>query len=134
MEGKSTFYIEMEETVNVLKHGSQHSLVIMDELGRGTSTFDGVAIAYSVLKYLVENLKCRTIFATHYHILIEEFRVYKEIEFCNMAAVLDDKMERVIFLYKLTKGECLESFGINVAKVKLKFYLNLINKHFRKFE
>ena len=108
----------MEETVNVLRDGSLNSLVIMDELGRGTSTFDGVAIAYSVLKYLIENIKCRTIFATNYHNLIEEFRIYEEIEFFTMAAVLDDKEERIIFLYKLTKGQCLKSFAINVAKVK----------------
>lgn len=56
MEGKSTFYIEMEETSNAVKQGSKHSLIIMDELGRGTSTFDGVAIAYAILRYLVEHL------------------------------------------------------------------------------
>jgi DNA mismatch repair ATPase MutS len=56
MEGKSTFFIEMEETSNAVRRGTKHSLIIMDELGRGTSTFDGVAIAYSILRYLVEHL------------------------------------------------------------------------------
>lgn len=73
MEGKSTFFIEMEETSNAVKYSTSNSLIIMDELGRGTSTFDGVAIAYSILKYLVQHVKCRTLFATHYHILLDEF-------------------------------------------------------------
>jgi len=85
-KGKSTFYIEMEETLNICRTSSKCSLAILDELGRGTSTFDGVAIAYSVLKYLVESVKCRIMFATHYHILLEEFRLYPEIEFYHMAA------------------------------------------------
>ena len=76
MEGKSTFFIEMEETFNAVMHSSPNSLVIMDELGRGTSTFDGVAIAYSILKYLVEQKRCRSLFATHYHVLLDEFRLH----------------------------------------------------------
>ena len=117
MEGKSTFFIEMEETLNIVNSGSKNSLAILDELGRGTSTFDGVSLAYSVLKYLVENLGCRTIFATHYHVLLEEFRMYAEIEFFHMAAIIDEKMEKVVFLYKLKEGQCSSSFGLNVAKV-----------------
>ena len=120
MEGKSTFFIEMEETNNAMKLGSQHSLIIMvnwwlenrkkslnleiennivilkilffltqlifqDELGRGTSTFDGVAIAYSILCYILENMKCRTLFATHYHMLLEEFRNHPNVAFYHMA-------------------------------------------------
>ena len=68
LEGKSTFYIEMEETLNIVKTGTRHSIAILDELGRGTSTFDGVALAYSVLKYIVEEVRCRTLFSTHYHV------------------------------------------------------------------
>lgn len=70
MEGKSTFFIELEETLVPLNYGTEHSLFITDELGRGTSTFDGVAIAYSVMKYLVEKVKCRVLFATHFRVLV----------------------------------------------------------------
>jgi len=75
----------MEETANLTKLGTENSLAILDELGRGTSTFDGVAIAFAVLKYLVQNIKCRALFATHYHILLEYFRLYTdEIKYCFM--------------------------------------------------
>ena len=91
MEGKSTFFIEMEETLNIVKKATKNSIAILgrtificivfiyvkDELGRGTSTFDGVAIAFSVLRYMIEEIHCRTLFATHYHLLIEEFKMYK---------------------------------------------------------
>jgi len=123
MEGKSTFFIEMEETVNILKSGTVRSLAILDELGRGTSTFDGVALAFSVLKFLLENLRCRTIFATHYHVLIEEFRIFPEIEFYHMDAVIDEVNEKVQFLYKLKEGECHQSFGLNVAKVLIRKFM-----------
>jgi DNA mismatch repair protein MSH6 len=63
----------MEETLNIVKKATKNSIAILDELGRGTSTFDGVAIAYSVLKYIIDSIQCRTLFATHYHLLIEEF-------------------------------------------------------------
>jgi len=105
----------MEETCNAVKHCTFNSLCIMDELGRGTSTFDGVAIAYSVVKYLADNIKCRTLFATHYHYLLEEFRMNKNIGYFNMACFVEE--DRVVFLYKLKPGECQKSFGINVAKV-----------------
>lgn len=91
----------MEEAYNSVKYGTSNSLVIMDELGRGTSTYDGVAIAYSILKYLIEKIQCRAMFATHYHILIEEFASCPGVCFYNMACHVDDKQEKVIFLYKL---------------------------------
>lgn len=72
-EGKSTFFIEMEETKSILTYGTSKSLAIIDELGRGTSTFDGMAIAYSVLVDLIERIQCRCIFATHYHTLACQF-------------------------------------------------------------
>jgi DNA mismatch repair protein MSH6 len=76
LEGKSTFYVELEETCNIVKEATSRSLVLLDELGRGTSTFDGVSIAFGVLKYIIDRIKCKTLFSTHYHILLEEFRLY----------------------------------------------------------
>lgn len=117
LEGKSTFYIEMEETVNAVKFSTKNSLVIMDELGRGTSTFDGVAIAYGVLKHLLDVVCCRTLFATHYHVLLEEFRdSYEHLAYYFMDCFFDAAKERIIFKYKLKQGECPRSFGIQVAK------------------
>jgi len=117
MEGKSTFYIEMEETLNVLRYATKDSLVIMDELGRGTSTYDGLAIACSVLKHIAGDIRCRTLFATHYHVLLDEFRDDAKIAFYHMAARVEKEIEKITFLYKLIPGECSNSFGLNIAKV-----------------
>mgnify|MGYP001009312251 CR=1 FL=1 len=116
MEGKSTFYIEMEETKSALIDATSNSLIIMDELGRGTSTYDGLAIAYSVMKYLVEVTQCRVLFATHYHALIDEFEgEYENLGFYFMDCHYDPKTEKVLFKYKLKEGRCPRSFGIQVA-------------------
>ena len=74
LEGKSTFYVEMEETKNILRFASYKSLAIVDELGRGTSTFDGYSIAHAVLTYLVTKVNCRSLYSTHYHMLLDDFR------------------------------------------------------------
>ena len=74
LEGKSTFFVEMEETKNILSQGTSRSLAILDELGRGTSTFDGYSIANSVLSNIVRGIKCRCLFATHYHMLLDDYR------------------------------------------------------------
>jgi len=74
LEGKSTFYVEMEECRNVIQFATHKSLAIIDELGRGTSTFDGYSIAHSVLSYLVKRLRCRSLFSTHYHMLLDDFK------------------------------------------------------------
>ncbi len=71
LEGKSTFFVEMEETNSILRFATFKSLAIVDELGRGTSTFDGFSIACAVLRYLVDNIECRSLFSTHYHMLLE---------------------------------------------------------------
>jgi DNA mismatch repair protein MSH6 len=73
LAGESTFYLELSETASILHHATMHSLVLMDELGRGTATFDGTSIAYSVVKELASRIHCRTLFSTHYHHLVEEF-------------------------------------------------------------
>jgi DNA mismatch repair protein MSH6 len=73
LENKSTFFVELEETKTILDQATKHSLVIMDELGRGTSTYDGYSIAKSVLNYLINSIQCRTLFTTHYHMLVKDF-------------------------------------------------------------
>ena len=87
LEGKSTFFVEMEETKSILLSATNRSLVIIDELGRGTSTFDGYAIAKSVLRYLTDNIKCRCLFATHYHMLLDDFRGANGISSYHMACL-----------------------------------------------
>lgn len=79
-EGKSTFLVEMEETGDIVKEATRQSIVLLDELGRGTSTFDGVSIAYGVLRYIVEEIQCLTLFSTHYHMLVDEFKLYSNVE------------------------------------------------------
>lgn len=116
LEGKSTFYVEMEETKNVIQFATFKSLAIIDELGRGTSTFDGYSIAHAVLNYLLEHLKCRCLFSTHYHMLLDDFRQRAGVANYHMSyKELSDK--EVTFLYKFQKGECPMSFGINVARM-----------------
>lgn len=93
LAGESTFYLELSETASILHHATRHSLVLMDELGRGTATFDGTSIAYSVVKELAQNIQCRSLFSTHYHHLVEEF--------CDKDNVSMGHM--VIFLTKLAQ-------------------------------
>lgn len=113
--GKSTFLIEIEETSKILKHASDQSLIILDELGRGTSTFDGYSIAYAVLKYL-EDRKSMVLFSTHYHKLTQEFDSTngKILQYHMSCREVDGEM---VFLYKLKEGSCPSSFGLNVASM-----------------
>ena len=117
LEGKSTFYVEMEETKNIIQFATPRSLAIVDELGRGTSTFDGYSIAHAVLKYLVNRLQCRSLFSTHYHMLLDEFRNYDGVKLYHMACRANEAQDEVIFLYKFQPGECPQSFGLNVARM-----------------
>eukprot|EP00744_Colponema_vietnamica_P022287 GILI01031999.1.p1 GENE.GILI01031999.1~~GILI01031999.1.p1 ORF type:complete len:855 (+),score=230.63 GILI01031999.1:192-2567(+) len=117
MEGKSTFFMELEETSTILHHATSSSLVILDELGRGTSTFDGTAIAYAVLQHLAHEIKCRCLFATHYHMLCEEFGADPTVANFHMACQVDEEAQRVTFLYKFKKGSCPKSYGMNVARL-----------------
>lgn len=115
-EGKSTFFVEMEEIKSIVSEASKNSLLIIDELGRGTSTYDGVAIAYSTLKYIAEKIGCITLFATHYHLLLEEFRLYKNVVNYNMTCDYDEKNDEIKFPYKFTEGSTMRSHGIVIAK------------------
>mmetsp|Transcript_43145 Transcript_43145/g.41491 ORF Transcript_43145/g.41491 Transcript_43145/m.41491 type:complete len:147 (-) Transcript_43145:52-492(-) len=107
----------MEETKQILQAASFKSLAILDELGRGTSTFDGYSIAHAVLKFLVGKVRCRSLFSTHYHMLLDEFRGAPGVQSYHMAYKADENNDKVMFLYKFIKGECPMSFGINVARM-----------------
>ena len=117
LEGRSTFFIEMEETWNIVKEATSSSLLLIDELGRGTSTYDGVSLAFGVLKYIAEKIRSITLFATHYHILLEEFRLYKNIGRYYMASEYNERLDEVKFLYKFIKGQAKKSHSFIVAKM-----------------
>lgn len=116
-QGESTFMVEMNEAANILNNISDRSLVLFDELGRGTSTYDGISIAWAIVEYLHEHPKYRakTLFATHYHELNEMERSFKKIKNFNVS--VKEISNRVIFLRKLVKGGSNHSFGIQVGKM-----------------
>ncbi len=114
-EGKSTFLVEMEETANICNQATDKSLVILDEVGRGTSTFDGLAIAQAVVEHIYTNIKARCLFATHYHELTELHNKFPGIVPYHTAS---KKTETgILFLHKIIKGSSNGSFGIEVAKL-----------------
>jgi len=112
--GQSTFMVEMMEVANILKHATDKSLLILDEVGRGTSTFDGLSIAWSVVEYIQKNLKSKTLFATHYHELTS-LKTLKGVK--NYKITVKEKGDDVIFLRKIVPGEADKSYGIQVAKI-----------------
>jgi DNA mismatch repair protein MSH6 len=121
---QSTFMVEMLETAEVLQHATNRSLVILDELGRGTSTFDGYAIAYAVLQYLTFETRCLTLFATHYHQLAEESALRDDpkqrdvsVAFAHMGARVDTGAHEIAFLYRLRSGVAAHSRGIECARL-----------------
>jgi len=115
--GQSTFLVEMNETANILNNATQKSLVILDEVGRGTSTFDGLSIAWAVSEYLLDEKKmgAKTLFATHYHELVELASKYKRAKNYNVAVHEDG--EKVTFLRKVVPGGADQSYGIHVARL-----------------
>lgn len=115
--GESTFMVEMTEASNILNNVSPKSLVLFDELGRGTSTYDGISIAWAIVEYLHENprAKARTLFATHYHELNEMEKNFKRIKNYNVS--VRETEGKVIFLRKLMRGGSEHSFGIHVAEI-----------------
>lgn len=113
--GQSTFMVEMMETSNILHHASARSLVLLDEIGRGTSTFDGVSIAWSVSEYLAQQIGCRTIFATHYH---ELNRLAEKIPgIMNYQVSVQENPDGIVFLHKVVPGGADRSYGIEVARL-----------------
>jgi DNA mismatch repair protein MutS len=114
--GESTFMVEMNETASILNNLSERSLILLDEIGRGTSTYDGISIAWAMVEYLHENrMRAKTLFATHYHELNEMESSFPRVRNYNVSIKeLDDK---VIFLRKLKKGGSEHSFGIHVARM-----------------
>ena len=115
--GESTFMVEMNEAANILNNISPRSLVLFDELGRGTSTYDGISIAWAIVEYIHENKKgrARTLFATHYHELNEMEKLYPRVKNYNVS--VREVEQKVIFLRKLERGGSEHSFGIHVAKL-----------------
>ncbi|HWL52793.1 MAG TPA: DNA mismatch repair protein MutS [Chthoniobacteraceae bacterium] len=113
--GQSTFMVEMNETANILNNATERSLVILDEIGRGTSTFDGLSIAWSVAEYLHDELKARTLFATHYHELTELELTRKGVKNYNVA--VREWNDQIIFLRKIIPGGADKSYGIQVARL-----------------
>jgi DNA mismatch repair protein MutS len=115
--GESTFMVEMNETASILNNVSERSLILLDEIGRGTSTYDGISIAWSIAEYLHENPKaqCKTLFATHYHELNEMAKRFSRIHNFNVS--VKELGNQVLFLRKLVPGGSAHSFGIHVAKL-----------------
>ncbi|XP_061645650.1 DNA mismatch repair protein Msh6 isoform X1 [Phyllopteryx taeniolatus] len=122
MAGESTFFVELSETACILHHATKHSLVLLDELGRGTATYDGTAIACAVVKELAEKICCRTLFSTHYHSLVEDFANNPAVCLGHMACMVeneceDPSQETITFLYKFISGACPKSYGFNAARL-----------------
>ena len=113
--GQSTFMIEMNEVANIITNSTKKSLLILDEIGRGTSTFDGLSIAWAVIEHLAKKTGARTLFATHYHELTELENKIDGVK--NYCISVKEKGEDVIFLRKIIRGGADESYGVHVAKL-----------------
>lgn len=112
-KGLSTFMVEMEETAFILKNATSNSLLILDEIGRGTSTFDGVSLAWAILEYLHNSIAARTLFATHYHELIDLAETLENAE--NLSVAVEDESGTPVFLHRIQSGAINKSYGVHVA-------------------
>lgn len=141
--GESTFMVEMKESANAIKNATSKSLILFDELGRGTSTYDGMSLAGSIIEYINENIKCKTLFSTHYHELTDMENKYSGIKNVHVKAFEEEG--NITFLHKVLPGSVDKSYGINVAKLAdlpnaiidranelLVFYENKSNKREKK--
>ena len=115
ISGQSTFMVEMNEVNYALSHASKDSLILFDEVGRGTATFDGMALAQSIIEYICEEIKCVTLFSTHYHELTSLSDTLKGL--INLHASVIEENDKVTFLYKIREGATNKSYGINVARL-----------------
>jgi len=113
--GQSTFMVEMTEAANILNNATANSLVILDEIGRGTSTFDGLALAWAITAHLATQTRCRTLFATHYHELTELAGLLDGVRNCNVA--VREWKDEIIFLHKIVDGPASKSYGVHVARL-----------------
>lgn len=112
--GQSTFMVEMIEVATILNYATSSSLLILDEIGRGTSTYDGLSIAWAVLEYITANIRAKTLFATHFHELtdVESFGGVK-----NYRVLVSESGEKIVFLHKIARGSASRSFGVEVASL-----------------
>ncbi|HAL46075.1 MAG TPA: DNA mismatch repair protein MutS, partial [Phycisphaerales bacterium] len=115
VRGQSTFMVEMTETANIVNNATEKSLVILDEVGRGTSTYDGLSLAWAITEHIANHIKCRTLFATHYHELTALAEILVNVKNCNVA--VREWMDEVVFLHKIVAGGTDKSYGIHVAKL-----------------
>jgi DNA mismatch repair protein MutS len=113
--GQSTFMVEMTETANILNNATTNSLIILDEIGRGTATFDGMSIAAAVAEYIHDNIKAKTLFATHYHEITQLADKYQGIK--NLNVTVKEEGDQITFLHKIADGPADRSYGIQVAKL-----------------
>ena len=115
VSGQSTFMVEMNEVAQILKFATEHSLIVLDEVGRGTSTFDGMSIARAVIEYIDKKIRAKTLFATHYHELTDLADTSARIE--NFCVAVKERGSEVIFLRRIKQGGADKSYGIQVAKL-----------------
>ena len=113
--GQSTFMVEMNETANILNHATPKSLILLDEIGRGTATFDGLSIAWAVAEYLATDIQGRTIFATHYHELNELASILTNV--ANYQVTVKEMADKIIFLHQVCAGGASKSYGIEAGRL-----------------
>lgn len=113
--GQSTFMVEMTETANLLNNATEHSLVILDEIGRGTSTLDGLSLAWAIAEHLASEVRCRALFATHYHELTDLAQRFRSVRNLNVA--VREWEDQVVFLHRIVEGGTDRSYGIHVARL-----------------
>jgi DNA mismatch repair protein MutS len=115
VRGQSTFMVEMKEAAHILEKATPRSLILLDELGRGTSTFDGISIAWAIAEFIDQRVRARTLFATHYHELADLAGLYPTVKNCHVA--VKEWGENILFLRKVTEGSSSHSYGIQVARL-----------------